>query len=116
MTSLANAEKLTEVIARSVNVLSEVLADGKVDASDIPSLFKLIGVFQSASGINFSDFLIEVSHLDPQDVATITSKLSESLDISNDKAEETIKFWISFATKVYEILHEGYSLYKTLVP
>jgi hypothetical protein len=116
MTSLANAEKLTEVIARSVNVLSEVLADGKVDSSDIPSFFKLIGVFQSASGINFQDFLIEVSKLDAEDVITIAFKLSESLDISNEKAEETIKFWISFASRVYGILNEGYSLYKTLVP
>jgi hypothetical protein len=114
MTSLANAEKLTEVIARSVNVIGEILADGKVDASDLPSFFKFIGVFQSVAGINFQDFLVEMNHLSPADVQTIASKLSESLDISNDKAEETIKFWISFASRVYGILNEGFELFRSI--
>lgn len=113
MTSLVNAQKLTDIIALSVNVISEVLADGKVDSSDIPSFLKLIGVFQTASGVNFTDFLSEVSKVKPTDINLLSLKLSDSLDISNEKAEDTIKFWINFTTKVYGILNDGYDLFKS---
>ena len=113
MIELVNTQKITEVIAKSVTTVAKVLEDGKIDASDLKYSFEVFSILQSLPGINFTDFIIEIKKLNPEDIVAIVKQLQTEIDLPSEDAKKAVDFWINFTEKVYSIFADATELVKS---
>ena len=103
MSSVSELSEAVEFVCALAGAVAEAAEDGKITLGDaahlLPLIYKLPSAVEGLAEVSLAD-------LSEDDLAALSAKVKESLDLPSDKAELAIEEAVEISLKLYSLVQK----------
>lgn len=86
-----NVKSVVAASASLATIAGRILADGKVDFTDLSQIPGLISALGGLGGIAYKEIVPEIQDLDAEEIQTLASVFAEAFDLADDTVEKRVE-------------------------